>query len=674
MCFSYYRAHAFQFKCAQAPKKQSQPVKNMHVLKNFSGKNKTHTDIRRPPHFNTKSALALSPQWFTFAVISLILFTVAFLIIFPAITKAFLETGRLNVNVYLLIAASVLITIFLLRLYIRPNRDALCKVPGADFFGVQWVVDCADPEEIRKLQPLYKTVRMAGNRNIKISTALSGSAAYIGKVNPYPGDVDFTEIVLVSASHLKEAADLFAEQLTKNIERMVSIDHIRYSELKIGADPATGKGLKWELSEVQRGSKALTDKDGVNLGMISLSEASTQRQMIKLDLIALVNGNWKEVTKVFRFAYRPKSSKDVSDIVLLTSENLGETIYQELYFSQKEAKLSALISRVSENGGYNHPKVMKKYRDLMDVEIAHYGALGMAENISHLKLLKRWFNKLRMERDYTSIKKLSEIFRSDVNAFNELKEIMLLLVLGVTKDLLTFEEISTQIGFIVEGFEKHGRELPAEDFQSIRVELQTIREYVHQCDRRSTVEQLIKMATKLECWIEEQAKDFLIKEILRPYADRLGIHTQEGAPFQRRDLFRGVSEGNKMHYLVSRYLRNDARVIRRIFDKGETIIRRGDDAMCCYVIVEGSAEVTETGVNAGRYHIRDVGPYILIGEIALVHENRKRTANVAAASTVEALEIPCAVFLELMQDESFKLFIEFLSTDRLLEDGTKAKS
>jgi hypothetical protein len=156
--------------------------------------------------------------------------------------------------------------------------------------------------------------------------------------------------------------------------------------------------------------------------------------MIKLDLIVKVDEDWKEVSKVIRFAYQPESFKAISDIVLLTPENLCETIYQELYFSRKEARLASLISRVGEEGGYNNPSVIKKYRNLMDVEIAHYEALGIANKISHLKLLKRWFNKLRMDRNEAGIGKLTEIFRSSVNAVNELREMIMVLVSAIIKE------------------------------------------------------------------------------------------------------------------------------------------------------------------------------------------------------------------------------------------------
>jgi hypothetical protein len=81
--------------------------------------------------------------------------------------------------------------------------------------------------------------------------------------------------------------------------------------------------------------------------------------------------------------------------------------------------------------------------------------------------------------------------------------------------------------------------------------------------------------------------------------------------------------------------------------------------------------VTDSNGDLVHHHIRDVGRYALIGEIALVHKNGRRTAHVVAKTYVKTIEIPHIVFLELMGDNSFRLFIDFLSTDRLMEDGAR---
>ena len=355
------------------------------------------------------------------------------------------------------------------------------------------------------------------------------------------------------------------------------------------------------------------------------------------------------------------------------NENLIETIYQEIYFSRKEAKLASMISRVNEKGGYGNHAVIKRYRDLMDVEVAHYGALGMAEKMSHLKLLKRWFNKLRLNRDYTSVDNLSTIFRSTVNALNEIKEMTRVLLLAVNRRVLSSGEISVQIGRFDESFNRHCGEILADNVSLEVTEFVKIKDLFDRGNRESAFERLQRASGIMEEWIEERAKAYLTKEILAPYAESLGIRLGSGTPLQGKDYFKGITEGNKMRYLVNRYLRGDSRVARRSFNKGETIIQFGEKAMCFFVIVDGWAFVTDSTGDPVHHHIRDVGPYTLIGEIALLHKNGRRTAQVIAKTGVEALQIPRTVFFELMEDDSFRLFIDFLSTDRLMEDRSRAR-
>lgn len=553
----------------------------------------------------------------------------------------------------------------------KHRYSGLHKMAGIEIYGVEWAVQTADKRALHNYRKLYEIIRLEDDSKLEVSTSLSGSAAYGGRVNPYPGDIDFTEIVLVRAPNLQEAADAFVDRLRQNIDKLRSRDRIRFLELKIGADPQTGKSLKWDLEEIIRGYKVIPGKAGRAGKRVALNEAAQQGQMIKLDLIVQVDGDWKEVTKVIRFAYQPESPRHIADIVLLTPENLGETIYQELYFSCREARLASLISRVSEKSGFNNHQVMKKYRDLMDVEIAHYGALGIADKTSHLKLLKRWFNKLRMDRDEVSIDKLGVIFRSPVNAVNELKEMVLLIANAVSRGLLSIQEAGDQLVRFDERIGRYGSEFSPTDFRRYGEDIQFIQSMLSRGKATAAIERLLSLAHGLENWIEERAKEYLVHEILHPFAERLGIRIQDNATFKHEDLFRDVAEGDKMLYLMNRYLRHDSRVIVRKYDAGEKIIQLGDEARSCFVMLEGSATVYAGNEGVMVRQIRDIGPNSFIGEIALIHEGGRRTAEVVATAKVKALEIPKVVFEELLQDRSFRLFIEFLSTDRLMEDRSR---
>jgi CRP-like cAMP-binding protein len=248
-----------------------------------------------------------------------------------------------------------------------------------------------------------------------------------------------------------------------------------------------------------------------------------------------------------------------------------------------------------------------------------------------------------------------------------------ILVLAIYKDLFSSGEINRQLDRMEDLLKARGSQFPAEDVLLYSRAFQDVRIQIESDNYTAAAERLAALAGRLEGWIEGRAKTYLLNEIIHPYAKNLGILIGEDSTFKQRDLFRGITKGDKTLYLINRYLRHDSRVVQKRFEKGETIIRRGDSAESCYVILKGTAIVTDPGEGVASQYIRDVGPLIFIGEIALVHEGGRRTADIEAATVVEALDIPRDVFKELMQDESFRLFIEFLSTDRLMEDGVRER-
>lgn len=84
-----------------------------------------------------------------------------------------------------------------------------------------------------------------------------------------------------------------------------------------------------------------------------------------------------------------------------------------------------------------------------------------------------------------------------------------------------------------------------------------------------------------------------------------------------------------------------------------------------YIVKEGTVELlknTETGVS----HIGSVGPGEVLGELALVDEQGKRSASARAASEVTCLEFDEAQFDRLLKEnENFRETIINLLTDRL---------
>lgn len=78
---------------------------------------------------------------------------------------------------------------------------------------------------------------------------------------------------------------------------------------------------------------------------------------------------------------------------------------------------------------------------------------------------------------------------------------------------------------------------------------------------------------------------------------------------------------------------------------GKTLMEEGQIAHEFLVIVSGSAHVTRAGT-----HVRTLGPGDFVGEIALLADDRRRTATVVTTSEVRAVVMTGAQFRALMGD------------------------
>lgn len=177
------------------------------------------------------------------------------------------------------------------------------KLPGTRFFGVPWVIETADAAALDNLAPLYRSLVLSSAGNMHTALSLGGRGAYAGKCNPYPADYDFSQIVIVRAGNLPAAGEIFARVLQGHVQKLIGSGRFTFSELKAGADPDTGKGLKWTLQDVARGftehGRSASEKP---VGEY-LRQAVIRRQMIKLDLLTRMEDLYREVTVLFRFAW-----------------------------------------------------------------------------------------------------------------------------------------------------------------------------------------------------------------------------------------------------------------------------------------------------------------------------------------------------------------------------------
>ncbi|HSF28933.1 MAG TPA: universal stress protein [Candidatus Tectomicrobia bacterium] len=94
------------------------------------------------------------------------------------------------------------------------------------------------------------------------------------------------------------------------------------------------------------------------------------------------------------------------------------------------------------------------------------------------------------------------------------------------------------------------------------------------------------------------------------------------------------------------HLADAARI--RTYRKGEVIVREGDPATGCFMIVSGRVEVSQGAASATPLVLATMGPGEVFGEMAVIDEH-PRSATVRAIETTECVAIRRADFVETLR-------------------------
>ncbi|HET6183924.1 MAG TPA: cyclic nucleotide-binding domain-containing protein [Acetobacteraceae bacterium] len=94
---------------------------------------------------------------------------------------------------------------------------------------------------------------------------------------------------------------------------------------------------------------------------------------------------------------------------------------------------------------------------------------------------------------------------------------------------------------------------------------------------------------------------------------------------------------------------------------GTVLFRQGEEGECAFVIARGEIELPERKVR--------LGPGDLFGEIALLSDDRTRTASAICATEVELYRIDgAAIIRAFYQDPGFAMALVRLATNRLVQN------
>ncbi|MBW3005002.1 hypothetical protein KY310_04170 [Candidatus Woesearchaeota archaeon] len=313
------------------------------------------------------------------------------------------------------------------RVEVRPGEFYEEFVPGwyadesGSVFGVENMVRDVDPERLRALKPMRDVVATPVDEVTDVAVSIGGTGAQ-SKTHLYPGDVDFGEFVVVRAADDAEFGRIMAgktqETLRKSEDAGMTFTELKVGSKKVEISPGVFEEIsganKWNREEVLRGYKEVVDSQGRTHRITLESAFSVDGPRPKMDWVAPVDGSYREISKVM---YPVRQTEEGVYQFKYTGV---ETAWQDVYMSEREARLAERMSQVKSSGGiYNEAAIDEFFRVVINDGIKSYGSI---DHPNYLKAAKRLYTRYTASGDYAKAEALAPLFRSGVVHANQIND------------------------------------------------------------------------------------------------------------------------------------------------------------------------------------------------------------------------------------------------------------
>ncbi len=274
---------------------------------------------------------------------------------------------------------------------------------GAGIFADRVTMLDFDPDELDHIRSLVPHGRVAPHDAVETAIAIAGSSAQ-GRVQLFPGDVDFFERAHIHAQDEDEAHRILREVLRETALRARAEPDIMLLALDLGAysEPVTRDGrtrdagdhVEWktedlvagEITVETTGGKPLTirwDDTTVLGGWVYLAWIAADRERGRIALMSnMVDATWEG----------PDGTIHALDGAV---DPLSQEVYLELDSLPLVAKLDGAVA----------PDAREAYADAMRHQVSHY----LAEP-SFGKVAKRLYNLFRVTDELESAAYVRELF------------------------------------------------------------------------------------------------------------------------------------------------------------------------------------------------------------------------------------------------------------------------
>ncbi|MBN1330910.1 MAG: hypothetical protein JXA54_15670 [Candidatus Heimdallarchaeota archaeon] len=269
-----------------------------------------------------------------------------------------------------------------------------------------------DSKDLERYKKIADVVGLPDTKGVvETAISLSGSAAQ-GKIQRFPGDLDFFERVNIISNTKEEACKIIGEVMrTKALERFYSPGYNfieakwgtwQNNVTKSGKTIKVGSPISWTAQDVKEGFMIVKDDSGKDL-KIQWNYGETDPGWCKLDWI------FADVEKgiVFNVSNMLDVTWEGPDGTIVPLDGQLDPYYQEIYL---EAESIPLFTKLRE---HLTPDKLDNYVHELEKEVKKYTKEG---NENYGKVAKRLYNIFRLTGAHIEAMFIRELFDESASA------------------------------------------------------------------------------------------------------------------------------------------------------------------------------------------------------------------------------------------------------------------
>ncbi|MHA1231449.1 MAG: hypothetical protein ACTSPQ_12445 [Candidatus Helarchaeota archaeon] len=264
-------------------------------------------------------------------------------------------------------------------------------------------------ERFRKIANIVGIPDIEGS--VETAISLSGSAAQ-GKVQRYPGDLDYFERVNIIADTKEEACKIISKVMRKKALERLSSPIYQLIEVKWGTFKSNfkknGKLLKagspicWDADEVKQGFMWVEDENGKKV-KIDWEYGEQDPGWCKLDWLLAE----PDKGRVINVSNMLDVTWEAPDGNIVPLDGQLDPYFQEVYL---ESNSIPLFTKIKD---YLTPKKLDEYVEALEREVVKY---TMKEHENYGKVAKRLYNIFRLKGAHKEAMYLRELFDEPASA------------------------------------------------------------------------------------------------------------------------------------------------------------------------------------------------------------------------------------------------------------------